>query len=160
MSRCLLTLLLLITVNACAPAQTKHPDNNIAWVKFGVMSMQIRVKYKITPDALERNWLDANDPQIDSSTVKLPASQWKQSRFIIDSLPSLLLTAGHTANWGCLHCHDQAAVIIELGFKNNRPPLYYAIDSDTIRLPAPIRKYVAEVMEQTNRLVAAGDKNK
>lgn len=158
MSRCLLTLLLLLTVNACAPAQTKTPDSDIAWVKFGVMSMEVRAKYKITPDALERNWLDANDAQIDSSTVKLPASLWKQSRFIIDSLPSLLLTAGHTANWGCLHCHDQAAVIIELGFKNNRPPLYYAIDSDTIRLPASIRKYVADVMMQTGRLIDAGDK--
>ncbi|WP_206156115.1 hypothetical protein [Chitinophaga fulva] len=146
-------------VSVCVSAQTTSANNSPEWVKFGVMSMGLRATYKITPRELERTWLDTNGPAVDSSVVKQSAEQWQQSRFIIDAVPGLLFTAGNTANWGCLYCHDQPAVLIELGF-NNRPSLYYQIDSDTSALPASIRKYVYDVLIQTSRLIAETNANK
>lgn len=159
MSKYLFPLICLLMVTTCVSAQTTSTNNSLDWVKFGVMSMGVRAKYKITPHELERTWLDTNGPAIDSSVVKQSAEQWQQSRFIIDAIPELLFTAGHTAKWGCLHCHDQPAVMIELGF-SDRPSLYYLIDSDTSALPASIRKYVYDVLIQTNRLIAGASANK
>ncbi|MBC9909609.1 hypothetical protein [Chitinophaga varians] len=159
MIKYLFPLMCLLMMTTCVSAQTASIHNSPDWVKFGVMSMGVRVKYTITPHGLERTWLDTNGPAIDSSVVKQSSEQWQQSRFIIDAIPGLLFTAGHTANWGCLHCHDQPAVMIELGF-SDRTSLYYLIDSDTNALPASIRKYVYDVLIQTNRLIAGANAQK
>lgn len=153
MGKYLFPLVFLLLVSACATAQTPTANNALDWVKFGVSSMGVRAKYKITVHTLERTWLDTNGPKVDSAVVKQSAEQWQQSRFIMDSIPSLLFTAGNTAKWGCVYCHDQPAVMIELGF-TNRPPLYYEIDSDTSALPVSVRKYVNDVLVQTSRLIA------
>lgn len=161
MSRCLLTLLWLLTVNTLLTAQEMPAANKVAWVNFGVLSQGIRVKYHITPDVLERYWFDDNSRKVDSARKKLPAEKWRQSRFVIDSIPALLLTAGTTtSSWGCLHCHDQPVVMVEVGFKDKQSAMYYHIDSDTIRIPASIRRYVMDIMEQTSRLIDVANKKK
>ncbi|MBO9727970.1 MAG: hypothetical protein J7623_04970 [Chitinophaga sp.] len=155
MGKYLYLLVFLLQVSVCVPAQTVTSNNSLSWVKFGVSSMAVRAKYKITAHALERTWLDFNGPKVDSAVVKQSAEQWQQSRFIMDSVPALLFTAGNTAKWGCVYCHDQPALMVELGF-TNRPPLYYEIDTDTSAIPVSIRKYVNDVLVQTTRLVLTG----
>lgn len=154
MNKYLFALLSFLIVARCVSAQTISDTNSPVWVKFGVMSMGVRATYKITTHELVRCRLDTNGPGIDSAVVKQSTEQWQRSRFIIDSIPELLLTAGNTASWGCLYCHEQPAVLVELGF-NNRPSLYYQIDSDTSALPVPVRKYVYDVLLQTSRLLAS-----
>ena len=161
MSRCLLILLWLLAVNMPLSAQVKPPAGKVAWVNFGVLSQGVRVKYHITPQVLERYWFDDNSRDVDSARKQMTDAKWQQSRFVIDSIPALLLTAGATtSSWGCLHCHDQPVVMVEVGFKDNQPAMYYHIDSDTIRIPASLRRYVKDIMEQTSRLIAGGDQKK
>ena len=161
MRSCLLSLLCVITLTATLFAQTAPSVKDVAWVQFGVLADAIRVRYRITPDVLERNWLDASGMKIDSSVVKLPAAQWQRSRFVIDAIPSLLLTAGTTTNsWGCLNCRDQPVILVEVGFTDNRRAMHYQIDSDTARIPEVIRKYVADVENAVTQLITEGNKKK
>lgn len=150
----LLTLLLIITVMDILPAQTKSSSTSVAWVRFGVFSNGARVKYRITPVALERCWLDTTGVKIDSSIQQLPAAQWQRNRFVLDSIPSLLLTAGTTTySWGCLYCGDQPVVIIDIGFDDKRPAFSYQIDADTSRIPEGIRHYVRNVRNAVAQLI-------
>ncbi|HWV65877.1 hypothetical protein [Chitinophaga sp.] len=155
----LLTLLLILTVTDILPAQTKSTSTQVAWVHFGVFSNGIRVKYRITSAALERYWLDTTGVKIDSSVQQLSAAQWQQNRFILDSIPSLLLTAGTTTySWGCLYCGEQPVVIMDIGFADNRPGFSYQIDADTSRIPAGIRSYVINVRKAVAQLITEGRK--
>jgi len=157
----LITLLLMLTVMDILPAQTKPGTGAVAWVHFGVFSTGIRVKYRVTPEALERYWLDTTGVKIDSSVQTLSSGQWQQSRFVLDSIPSLLLTAGTTTHsWGCLYCGEQPVVIVEVGFKDKRPPMSYQIDADTSRIPAAIRHYVGSVKKEVSQLITEGNKKK
>ncbi|MEZ2445371.1 hypothetical protein AB6805_26815 [Chitinophaga sp. RCC_12] len=157
----LITLLLMLTVMDIPPAQTKSGTGAVAWVHFGVFSTGIRVKYRVTPEALERYWLDTTGVKIDSSVQTLSSGQWQRSRFILDSIPSLLLTAGTTTHsWGCLYCGEQPMVIVEVGFKDKRPPMSYQIDADTSRIPAAIRHYVGSVKKEVSQLITEGNKKK
>lgn len=150
----LLTLLLVITVMDILPAQTKSASASVAWVHFGIFSNGIRVKYRITPDALERYWLDTTGVKIDSSVQQLSAAQQQRNRFILDSIPSLLLTAGTTTySWGCLYCGEQPVIIVDIGFTDNRPGFSYQIDADTSRIPAGIRSYVKNVRKAVSQLL-------
>lgn len=158
MRSCLLTLLCMITLTATLSAQT---ISDVASVQFGVLADAIRVRYRITPDVLERNWLDAGGKKIDSSVVKLPAAQWQRNRFVMDAIPSLLLTAGTTTNsWGCLNCRDQPAILVDVEFKDKRPGMHYQIDSDTSQIPEVIRKYVSDVENAVTQLITEGNKKK
>ncbi|SEW55902.1 hypothetical protein [Chitinophaga arvensicola] len=158
MRSCLLTLICTITLTATLFAQSS-PD--VAGVKFGVLSEGIRVTYRVTPDALERNWLDTGNRKIDSSVVKLSAAQWQRSRFVIDSIPSLLLTAGATTHsWGCLSCRDQPVILVEVAFTDKRRVMSYRIDSDTSRIPEVIRRYVSNVENAVTQLINDSNKKK
>lgn len=155
----LLTLLLIITVTDILPAQTKSASASVAWVRFGVFSNGARVKYRITPDVLERYWLDTTGVKIDSSIQQLSAAQWQRNRFVLDSIPPLLLTAGTTTySWGCLYCGEQPVVIVDIGFADKRPGFSYQIDGDTSRIPAGIRHYVRNVRKAVAQLIAEESK--
>jgi hypothetical protein len=148
----------MITLTATLSAQSVQ---DIAWVQFGVLSDGIRVRYRITPDVLERNWLDTGGRKIDSSVVKLPAAQWQRNRFAIDAIPALLLTAGTTTHsWGCLSCHEQPVILVDVEFKDKRPGMHYQIDSDTSRIPEAIRKYVSDVENAVTQLITEGNKKR
>lgn len=158
MRSCLLTLLCMITLTATLSAQS---ISDVAAVQFGVLAEAIRVRYRITPDVLERNWLDTGGRKIDSSVVRLSAAQWQRSRFVMDAIPSLLLTAGTTTySWGCLNCRDQPTILVEVEFKDKRPGMHYQIDSDTSRIPEVIRKYVSDVENVVTQLITEGNKKK
>ncbi|MET3880976.1 hypothetical protein [Chitinophaga sp. OAE865] len=155
----LLTLLFVIMVMDILPAQTKSPSTPVAWVHFGVFSNSARVKYRITPVALERYWLDTSGVKIDSSVQQLSAAQWQRNRFILDAIPSLLLTAGTTTySWGCLYCGEQPVIIVDIGFADKRPGFSYQIDGDTSRIPAGIRKYVKNIRSAVAQLIAEESK--
>ncbi|MDR6566709.1 hypothetical protein [Chitinophaga ginsengisegetis] len=157
----LLALLLMLTVMDILPAQTKPTTSSVAWVHFGVFSTGIRVKYRVTPNVLERYWLDTTGVKIDTSVQTLSTGQWQRSRFVLDSIPSLLLTAGTTTyNWGCLYCGEQPVIIVEVGFTDKRPPMSYQIDADTSRIPAAIRNYVGNIKKEVSQLITEGNKKK
>lgn len=157
----LLTLLLMLTVMDILPAQTKSQPGSVAWVRFGIFSTSIRVKYRVTPDVLERYWLDTTGVKIDSSVQTLSTGQWQRSRFVLDSIPPLLLTAGATTySWGCLYCGEQPVIIVEVGFTDKRPAMSYQIDADTSRIPAAIRSYVGNVKKEVSQLITEGNKKK
>lgn len=132
-------------------AQTKE----VAQVRFGMQGMLLRVMYRITPLGLQRYWLDKESSRKpDTAVVNMTAAQWKESRFVIDSVPALLLTAGATTHsWGCLNCHDQPSIRIEISFKDKSQEMIYTIDSDTDRIPEPIRQYIDNVYALVNRLL-------
>lgn len=141
------------------PAQTKSSSTTVAWVHFGVFSNSARVKYRITPGALERYWLDTTGAKIDSSIQQLSDAQWQRNRFVLDSIPSLLLTAGTTTySWGCLYCGEQPVVIVDIGFADKRPAFSYQIDGDTSRIPEGIRHYVRNVRKAVALLIAEESK--
>jgi hypothetical protein len=151
MRRGIFVCLFLLAAAWHISAQTKE----VAQVEFGMQGMALRVMYRITPLDLQRYWLDKESSRKpDASVVKMTTAQWKESRFVIDSVPALLFTAGATTNsWGCLHCHDQPSIRIEISFKDKSQEMVYNIDSDTSRIPESIRQYVGNVYALVNRLL-------